>query len=237
MALTAKVYHVDGFMDAQVGGAQCKVVTKDSISTSQNDYAILTSADETIAELRASAALNITGIVAPSAAKVLILYNRSAYTITLKDASASSAAANRILGISGDFALVAGAFVPLFYDTVQSRWIVSTVVNRSGFKIDVDSTDGAVVMLDARFWSALNTALSAAEAARTEAVFYRYGLLVPTASYASDTAAKRASLPIQTNGDEVLHQPRGTLATFLLADANDVVMSFRSNEAGLGLAR
>lgn len=102
-----------------------------SIGSSQNNYAL--SAGTSFYRLTSSGAFDITGIAAPSfsggttgtGGYRLTLVNIGANTLTLKHESASSTAANRIIGRgAADFALTAGLAVDLIYDLTTARWRV-----------------------------------------------------------------------------------------------------------------
>lgn len=237
MALSDKVYHVSGVLAAQDG--ETSVVTPSVLTASTNDWSLIpSSGDSTLFHVQASAAIDVTGIVAPAAVKCILLYNKGAFTVTLKHQNAGSAAANRIVGLgSADYALTAGGYAVLVYDVGASRWVVSQEVPRSGFKIGVDGTDGAIVVLDRRFWSCRNSGYDTTDTANSEELFYRYGLVVPTASYLANSAATRESLPIDVGSDEVIKPPRGTNGVFLLADSGTLVALFRPNESGQGFNR
>lgn len=67
------------------------------------------------------AARDITGFGFPTQGKTFLLVNTGSYSITLKNESASSTAANR-LAINADFELKSGASVLFHYDGDASRW-------------------------------------------------------------------------------------------------------------------
>lgn len=69
-------------------------------------------------------------------------------------------------------------------------------------------------------------------------MFYRYGSTVPTATYASSTAAEIASQPIESGRDEVIQATRtNPCVYFLCSNATSVTCRFRKNEQGAGLNR
>lgn len=66
----------------------------------------------------------LRGIVAPgSDYKRVLLINRSAFHITLKDSDAGSSAANRFL-LGADFVIQPQRGVEIFYDVVSTKWRV-----------------------------------------------------------------------------------------------------------------
>lgn len=95
-------------------------------SANQNDLVLLSGgfADHTFFRLSATTPIDITGIV-PDATntggKVIILVNNSANAITLKNSSASSAAANRFL-FTADYVMQQDYTVTLLYDISSSKW-------------------------------------------------------------------------------------------------------------------
>lgn len=103
--------------------------TPAQITADQNNYAL--TAGATLVRLSSDAARNITGIVPPSlngASKgglEVTLVNVGSFTITLKNESASSTAANRFIGGGGaDTLIVAGGLVRMVYDNTSARWRV-----------------------------------------------------------------------------------------------------------------
>lgn len=97
------------------------VVSPAQITSDQNNYAPTGLATAAMLRLSSDAARNITGLSAGVAAGMLALHNIGSYTITLKDESASSTAANRF-ALTGDVAIAADAVVLLQYDATSSRW-------------------------------------------------------------------------------------------------------------------
>ena len=95
---------------------------KAQITSNQNDYDIGAKTSAAFA-INSDAARDITGILATSVADgtLLFIQNVGAFTITLKDESASSSAANRF-ALTGDIALGADAGVILQYNSASQRW-------------------------------------------------------------------------------------------------------------------
>jgi hypothetical protein len=111
-----------GFLQKKWGKAY--TVSPPQITANQNNYS---PTDLAIAEallLNADAARDITGLALGATDRVLTLYNTGAPTITLKNASASSTAANRFaLAGSADYQLRSGYAITLLYSAATSRWI------------------------------------------------------------------------------------------------------------------
>lgn len=99
------------------------VLSPSSFSTTQNDYAPTGHATASVFRLTATAAASVTGLTAPSpaASRVVKVVNIGTYTITLKDESASSTAANRF-ALDCDIQLPADTSCVLIYDTATARW-------------------------------------------------------------------------------------------------------------------
>lgn len=106
-----------------------------TLGTSQNDYDL---ADKVIAYIRATAAIDLTGIAGGGIGRVLILFNAhngigATDTITLKHESASSSANNRFwLPSSVDFALAPDTGVVLIYDNSNNRWRMVSQLGAAG---------------------------------------------------------------------------------------------------------
>ena len=74
-----------------------------------------------IIRLTASAPEPITGIVAPSTGRVILLANIGTNTITLKNENASSTAANRF-NLTADYSLTGSKSCLIWYDLTSARW-------------------------------------------------------------------------------------------------------------------
>lgn len=99
--------------------------TPTQISSNQNDYYPPNGNIYGTWRLSADAARDITGILAGVDGRWLFLWNVGTQTITLKNNSGSSSAANRFLPTSGaDVALTANAGVWAFYDGTTPAWRV-----------------------------------------------------------------------------------------------------------------
>lgn len=73
--------------------------------------------------ISATAAFDLTGIVAQAASTLITLWNRGSFTITMKHASGSSSAAN-IFYCPGaaDFSLTIGRACDIWYDGTSGLW-------------------------------------------------------------------------------------------------------------------
>jgi hypothetical protein len=97
--------------------------TPPQLTTSQNNYnpGGVNCATSTTLIVSASAAVNITGLGGGVAGCIMVLINNGTNTITLRNQSASSSAANQF-NIGADFALAANFAVTLKYDATDSFW-------------------------------------------------------------------------------------------------------------------
>lgn len=100
------------------------------ITSNQNDYnpgGSSAFADATVVLLTSDAARDITGFGNPANSKMVEIYNNGAQNITLKHQSASSSAANRIIGTAGaDVVLTPNRGCRIFYSPSTTRWLVMT---------------------------------------------------------------------------------------------------------------
>lgn len=112
----------------------------------------------------------------------------------------------------------------------------STEIPRKGAKIEVPvsgSGNFAVVALDKRFWSIRNTGKTQVGDTNAD-VFYRVGADAPETGYGVDTAAKRASVPIESGADEVVQVDAAAgkiQAVALVGSGAAVVVAIRPNDA------
>lgn len=103
-------------------------ISPTQITADQDDYAPTGYAYASILRLDVDAAHDITGLNAGIASGAVVLVNVNAtYSITLKDASSSSTAANRF-AFGADYALAPGASVSLLYDATSARWRMRTTL-------------------------------------------------------------------------------------------------------------
>lgn len=242
-----QAWYQDSALGCLLNEPTIKRTVKDMLAASQNNYDLGLSDGAVVYDIRASAAINITGIVAPNPAafQCIALRNVGENTITLKDASGSSTAANRLLGFSAalasaDVALAAGAWVPLIYDTAQSRWVIGVPIPRMGARLVVVTASGAWLLLNGAFFSLKHMSYEHDGAtANAGMLAYRYGVSPPViADLTGDSAQKRESLPIVNGQDEVIQIPVGTLGMRLLpASGTDLSVALRKNENGFGLNR
>ncbi len=96
-----------------------------TLSTFSTNNLSLASTKKIVYRLDTSADADLTGIVAGASGQVLLLTNVSAYTISLRNESASSSAANRFqLPDAADIDLSPDAVALLWYDVTDLRWKV-----------------------------------------------------------------------------------------------------------------
>lgn len=180
-------------------------------------------------DLLATAAFDLTGIVAPSSGqRRIILRNVGTATITLKNASGSSTAANRFLdtrATPADYTLAAGDFVVLVYDAASARWLVGQKMNRTGFKKELPA-EGAIIVLNGKEWNFEHLSTNKAGAASTGDIFYRKGLSAPSADYGDDDAATDEATQILASGevkcDRVQADTEGHAMYFVPSAAVDI---------------
>lgn len=150
------------------------VLTPSALTANANNYEPAGIGAAGILRLSATGAVDLTGIsAAPVGGRVMVLANVGANTITLKDDSTASSAANRF-ALTGDLALTADMAVIIAYDDVTDRWrlvgggagggAVTSVAGRTGavslVATDVtDSTAAGRTLLTAADASAQRTAL------------------------------------------------------------------------------
>lgn len=103
------------------------------ITSNQNDYnpSSVNCATSTTLLINSDAARDITGLAGGVAGCQMMLINNGAFTITLKEASGSSSAANRF-NTGGDIALASNASVTLLYDGTASRWRMASPAASGG---------------------------------------------------------------------------------------------------------
>lgn len=124
---------VDGLFD--ISGA-LKFSTQSApaqITSNQNDYnpSSVVCASTTTLLINSDAARDITGLAGGVAGCVMRIVNNGAFTITLKEASASSTAANRF-STGGDIELAASAGETFLYDGVALRWRKTSSASAGG---------------------------------------------------------------------------------------------------------
>jgi hypothetical protein len=106
------------------------VVTPPQITANQNDYAPTGLATALVGRISSDVARSITGIAAVPGGRFLWLQNVGAFPITLSNANAGSAAANRF-AFTADQILEPGRVLPILYDAVQARWVDAVELTKS----------------------------------------------------------------------------------------------------------
>ena len=111
-----------GVITLSSGDISNTVASPTQLAADQNNYTL---ASGDILRISASAARNITGLVATVNGDARLLVNIGTFDITLKHQSASSTAANRFLCAgASDYTLAAGASAPVVYDSTSGGWRV-----------------------------------------------------------------------------------------------------------------
>lgn len=128
------------------------------ITSNQNDYnpSSVVCATSTTLLINSDAARDITGLAGGVAGCVMMLVNNGSQTITLKEASASSTAANRF-STGGDIALAASASVTLLYDGTASRWRMASPASAGGGSGSVTSISPGAGLQNAGTTSPITT--------------------------------------------------------------------------------
>lgn len=96
-------------------------VTPSTITSDQNDYAPASFSTAATLRLSTDASRNLTGLAGGAAGRVVRVSNVGSFSLVLKNASASSIAANRF-AIGADITLTANTGVLLQYDGTTSNW-------------------------------------------------------------------------------------------------------------------
>ena len=117
------------------------VISPAALAANTNDWNPTGLSTANTIRVSASGAIDLTGITAPASAwQVILLHNVGANTITLKDESASSSAANRF-ALDADDGITADTSRTLQYDRTSSRW---RVIGKGGGSISGTGTGGYV---------------------------------------------------------------------------------------------
>lgn len=111
----------DGSISAMDKVAFAGVISPSQITGDQNNYAPTGIATANTLRLTADAARSITGLSAGASGEIKVIHNIGSYTLTLKNESSSSTAANRF-ALQEDLELYPGSTVALRYDATSSRW-------------------------------------------------------------------------------------------------------------------
>lgn len=97
------------------------IVTPSAISADQNNYNPTNLSTANTLRLSSDATRNITGLAGGSAGRLLLLHNKGAFNIVLKDENGSSITTNRF-ALTGDHTLIPDACLILQYDGTDNRW-------------------------------------------------------------------------------------------------------------------
>ncbi len=96
-------------------------ISPTQITADQNDYNPAGLSSASVLRLSSDASRNITGLAGGGDGRIVAVVNAGANTILLKDANASSSAANRF-SFGADLTLAAKQSAVLWYDATESRW-------------------------------------------------------------------------------------------------------------------
>ncbi len=111
------------FGDVEIGSRMSLsgVLAPAQITADQNDYAPPGFSTAAVLRISADAARAVTGLAGGTPGRVVALVNIGSHAITLANAHAGSAAANRF-SIGTNAVIVAGRSALVWYDTADSRW-------------------------------------------------------------------------------------------------------------------
>ena len=113
---------VTGTLDIQQNIQWSGDLTPASFSTDQNDYNPGSLSTASTLRLNPTASVNLTGLAGGTDGRIIILHNiNAAQSLTLKDESASSTAANRF-ALTADVSMSPDGVAFLQYDSTSQRW-------------------------------------------------------------------------------------------------------------------
>lgn len=110
-----------GTTDIQQALKLTGIISPPQITSNQNDYAPTAFSTAAVLRINSDAARDITGLAGGVGGSLKVVANIGSFTITLKDESGSSTAANRF-ALAADFLLVSDSTIVLQYDSTSSRW-------------------------------------------------------------------------------------------------------------------
>jgi hypothetical protein len=120
------------------------ISTPAQITANQNDYAV--SAIATVLRMSTDASRNMTGIAGGVSGRILKLINVGTNPLVLKNADATSTAANRF-DMGADVTLAAKQAINLWYDTTDSRW--KSTGNTAGAAVAASAVTAATLAASA----------------------------------------------------------------------------------------
>jgi len=103
------------------GIALCGVISPAQITSNQNDYAPTSFATCSVIRISTDASRDITGLAGGSDGRLIYIYNAGSQNAVLKNASVSSAAANRF-AFGADLTLTPNQGASLIYDAATALW-------------------------------------------------------------------------------------------------------------------
>ncbi len=185
-------------ISAKLSAGQDAYLTGDisptSLGADQNNYSPTSLSTASVLRLTSSTAVNITGLAGGADGRILAVLNVGSNDIVLKDASASSTAANRF-DIGADVTLAASQGAVLIYDATSSRWRIAGLMSTaSGGATSCaglsDAGDGCTASFGANVGTFLATPSSAnLAAALTDETGSGAVVLSTSATLSSATAA------------------------------------------------
>jgi hypothetical protein len=136
---------------------------------------------------------------------------------------------------------VAATYYHFENDSANKLDAGSVDIPKSGAKIEVDPTNGVIVVFPVGHWSIKNVGYYDVAGTPTENadgdLYYRWGTIAtppttPTCTLAVDTAAKRQSLLIERGADELVSPipDYGMQAMFLKCRSGSVAVLIRPND-------
>lgn len=96
-------------------------ISPSQITANQNDYNPSGLSTASTLRINSDAARDITGLQGGADGRIILVHNTGSFSITIKNSSASSSAANRFLLIS-DLILTSNMSVQFQYDSTSTKW-------------------------------------------------------------------------------------------------------------------
>ncbi len=117
----------------QDGAVFDKAVSLTRLDQASGGTLIALASTHSFVKLTGASTTELQGIVGPSTAKRILIYNNSSGDLTVKHENAGATAVNRIITTDAlDLTVSQFGSVELIYDTAQSRWLVATTAGSGG---------------------------------------------------------------------------------------------------------
>lgn len=123
------------------------VITPAAITSNQNNYNPTGMDTAHTVRLSSDAARTITGINAGTSGRKIVLQNVGSFTISLSVESASSTAANRILGFGTSVDIPSNTSLSLDYDATSSRWRLVGYATPIAVQADMEAETSSVTFV------------------------------------------------------------------------------------------